>query len=116
MGTTLRFDRSRLDRSEIKEVTISCRGSLAMDADLIKASSDLQMRNKSDLVHDICERFLDQHFRQRGPMHSLQAVQLKRLDRMQITREYIGKIFECAQVLDEIWNEPDPATDQRRTA
>jgi hypothetical protein len=116
MGTTLRFDRSHKDQNEVKQVTISCRGTLAMDADLITAATRLNFKNKSELVHDICERFIEQLFRQRRQLHALRPAQMNRLDRVQVTRECIGKISEYSQLLDQIWNGPEPSQEQKRTA
>lgn len=95
MGTTLKFDSSRNSSNDVKQITISCRATIEMDADLIKAASDLNLKNKSELLHDICADFLNQHFRRCRP--------LTRMEKAARTRE-------IAQELRDLWcDQPGPA-------
>jgi hypothetical protein len=98
MHQMLRIISSKRDDSETKHVVISCRGSVALDSDIITVASQLNFKNKSELVHDILEKFIDQHFRRCRP--------LSRMEKAQRTRE-------IAQELRNLWcDDPEPANAQ----
>jgi hypothetical protein len=93
-----------ISRQEIKLAVISCRASDDLDARLKQAASILHL-TKSQLIHDIAVRFVEQMDKQ-----GIRLV--TKLDRAQRTRE-------LARELHDLWSdEPKEATAvmERRTA
>jgi hypothetical protein len=79
--------------SQSKLAVISCRGTDDLDARLQQAADGLHL-TKSQLVHDIAERFLAQTGRQG-------LRQVSKLERAQRTRELARELFELW------WGEPE---------